>query len=56
MTEDVEGEYEDRLSWLSDPVRSRQDTENCMNKIGMPRMSSRATQYREKLNEKANKS
>ena len=55
MSEDVEGEYEDRLEWLSDPVRSRQDTENCINKIGMPRMSSRATQYREKLHEKVNK-
>jgi len=55
MEEDVEGEYEDRISWLLDPVKSRKDTENCINKIGMPRVSSRATKYREKINEKVDK-
>jgi hypothetical protein len=50
MSEDIEGEYEDRMSWMSDIVKCRRDTENCMNKIGMPRMSSRALKYREKIN------
>lgn len=49
MEEDVEGEYEDRVSWLSDVNRSRSDTEKFINKTGALRISSRAVKYRDRV-------
>jgi hypothetical protein len=60
MEEDKHGEYEDRMSWLSDVERCRKDTDNWVKNTGSPRMSTRNVIYREKfarenLEEKINK-
>jgi hypothetical protein len=60
MDEDEPGEYEDRMSWMLDIVRSRKDTDDWINHTGAPRMSTRYKKYREKflkenLAEKINK-
>jgi hypothetical protein len=50
MEEDIEGEYEDRLDWLSKPERCRPEIDKAMARtIGRTRMSTRCLMYQEKL-------
>jgi hypothetical protein len=52
MEEDMPGEYEDRIIWMLDEIRVRQDREACFNNKGTSRMSTRSLNYRNKfLNE-----